>query len=263
MNPVIIAVIIVAALGLVFGLVLAVAAVVFAVKKDEKTELILSALPGANCGGCGYSGCEQYAQAVAEGKAKGNLCTPGGSEAAGRIALVTGTKAEEVIPKEAVVLCQGDCGHSKNKMDYDGIPTCAAANAFFGGPGACRWGCLGFGDCAAKCAFDAIEIIDGVAVINRAKCEGCGTCVLTCPKGIIRLINADEKVAVACSSQDSGKVTRANCTIGCIACGKCVKVCPKEAIKIENNLAVIDYALCDKCGKCAENCPTDAIKTLL
>ncbi|HOV70085.1 MAG TPA: Fe-S cluster domain-containing protein [Clostridia bacterium] len=262
MNPILIAVLIVAGIGLAMGIILAVASAAFGVVKDEREQIIAEMLPGANCGGCGYSGCAAYAQAILSGETPPTLCAPGGSAVAQKIADLLGQKADGFKEKKAVVMCQGNCEHMGVKMEYSGEKTCAAAAMFFGGPRACSYGCIGYGDCVVACQFDAIHVIDGVAVVDRDKCTGCGACVAACPKKIIELIPASEAVGILCKSHDTGKDTRSVCKIGCIACSKCVKECPAMCISMKDNLAVIDYSKCYGCRVCVGVCPTKTIKNI-
>ncbi len=246
-------------IGLVAGIILAVASKVMAVKNDERVDAIKEALPGANCGACGFAGCEDYAKAIVENGAQMNLCVPGAASAAAAIGEIMGVKVEAAAPKKAVIFCTGNRAVTKDKMQYEGTKTCAACFATFGGRGECSFGCIGFGDCAAACPFGAITVIDDLAVIDRELCVGCGVCAKTCPKHIIHMVPADRPVQVACSNQNKGAVTRNLCKEGCIGCKKCEKTCEHDAIHVENNLARIDPEKCTSCGKCIEVCPVGTI----
>ena len=233
----------------------------FGVKEDEKYLAIRDALPGANCGACGYSGCDGYAKALAEGKASAtNLCVPGGDAASSEIASVLGVEAEDVVEKVAYVACNGNCQVTERKFDYNGPKSCLMANLLYSGDKACPNACLGYGDCVKVCPRDAITITErGIADIDPKKCIGCGLCERTCPNGIIHLVNDTVTVAVKCNNHYKGVEVRKFCERGCIACGKCEKNCPTEAIKIVDNLARIDYSKCISCGKCREVCPVHCI----
>ena len=159
MHLIIIAVVIVSVIGLIAGLGLAVASKVMAVPVDEKAEEIQAALPGANCGACGYTGCDGYAKALLEPGTKTNLCVPGADAVAAQIAALLGVEAEDVVEKIAVVQCAGTCEATSVKADYRGIPSCAAAKLFYGGNGSCIFGCMGFGDCARACPKGAISCL--------------------------------------------------------------------------------------------------------
>ena len=259
MNEILIAVLIVAAMGLIIGLILAVASVIMAVPKDEKAEAVLEVLPGANCGACGYSGCSGYAKALAHGEAQPGLCSPGGEECVKAIARVLGVEAGAIERKTAVVKCDGTGENSPLKMEYQGINTCAAAAALHGGTKSCSYGCIGFGDCVNVCEYDAIVIDTNVARINPAKCKSCGMCVKTCPKHLISIVPLKKQAVVMCSNCDKGAAATAVCRTACIACMKCAKACPVGAIKIENLHAVVNPQLCTGCGECAKVCPKNCI----
>lgn len=248
------------AMAAVFGAVLAVASRIFAVKRDPRVERVLDALPGANCGACGFPGCQGLAEAIVKGDAEPTACPPGGSETAAAIAEILGLDAGEMVRKVAVVHCKGGHSNAVERLAYDGIHDCRAAFLVGGSPKACVFGCLGLGTCKAVCPFDAVTIDDdGVVQIDTGKCTGCGNCVDACPVNIIELVSADMKVHVRCSSRDKGKKAKEVCKVACIACQLCVKKCPQAAIHMEDGLAVIDYAKCTNCGICAAVCPTKAI----
>lgn len=261
MNPIIIAVIIVSAIGILLGVGLAVASIVMAVPVDEKAEAIVEVLPGANCGACGFSGCSGYAGALSSGKTtETTLCNPGGSEAAANIAKILGVSSGSVKPMTAVVLCQGNSENCDTKINYVGAKSCKFANQLFKGPKECSYGCIGFGDCINVCEYDAIQICDGVARINPLACKACKKCIKECPKGIIELVPLFEtKANVFCMNKNKGAQTRKECKVGCIGCMKCAKTCEFEAITVENNLAHVDYNKCTGCGKCVEGCPTKCL----
>ena len=247
-------------IALLCGVLLSLTERFFGVKEDEKAQAIRECLPGANCGACGFSGCDAYAKALSEGVAEGtNLCIPGGDNAAREIANILGVEAGDVIEKVAYVACNGVCGVVEKKYEYTGPKNCVAANLSYNGDKTCSSACLGYGDCLRACPQDAITVIDNVAHIDPKKCIGCGICVRTCPKNIIKLIDDTSKVAVKCSNHEKGAITRKSCTNGCIGCMKCEKTCPHGAIKVENNLAVIDYSICTGCGECAKVCPVHCI----
>lgn len=260
MNAILIPIIAVAAIGLVCAVMLVVASKLMSVPTDEKYSVIRDCLPGANCGACGYAGCDGYAKALSEGNEKRtNLCIPGADAAASRIAAALGVEAQDVVEMVAVVACCGDSSCTSRKHEYSGIPSCAAANLLFAGDGACSYGCLGYGDCAAACPNDAICIEDGLARVIPSRCIGCGLCAKACPKQLIRLVPDTVNTVVKCSNSDKGAMTRKACSKGCIACKKCERDCPADAISIMNNRAVIDYEKCVHCGYCAEICTTGCI----
>lgn len=247
-------------LGLVFGAGLGFAGKIFAVEEDPKLGAILEVLPGANCGGCGFPGCGGLASAIVAGTAPVNGCPVGGAAVAAKVGEIMGVAAADGEPTAAVVKCNGNCNTAKNKYDYFGMDDCVMANQLAGGGAkSCAYGCLGLGSCKKACAFGAIEIIDGVAVVDKEKCVSCGKCVSACPKHIIELLPAKKKVKVQCSSKDAGKTVMQNCSVGCIACKICEKNCPFDAIHVVDNLAVIDYDKCKNCGICANKCPKNVI----
>jgi len=249
-------------MGIVLGTALALAARKFAVEVDPREARIAEVLPGANCGGCGYPGCSGYAAAVVAGKAGVDRCPVGGAAVAKQIAEIMGVAFEATGNGRRVarVRCLGDREACPNKFEYDGIPDCRAAVLVGGGPKLCRYGCLGFGTCAAACPFDAIHMSDlGLPVIDPVKCTACGRCVEACPRGLIELVDEDIAVYVSCSSTAKGAEVRKICRVGCIGCGICAKNCPVNAIEVTDFLARIDQAKCIRCGVCAEKCPTKCI----
>ena len=256
-------------LGLVFGLVLAIASKVFYVETDPRLDQLNECLPGANCGGCGYAGCGGYAEAVLKGEAPIGKCASGGNECAQKMATIMGVEAEEVERRVAMVRCSGYKGVDENgapigaklKGEYEGIADCLAASKVAGrGPSACKFGCLGFGNCVAACQFDAIHIVNGVAVVDEEKCVGCLACAAACPRQLIVPVSPAQNVLIACASMAKGAATMRACTVGCIGCGKCKKTCQHDAIILEKNLARIDYTKCVNCGDCAKVCPKGLIK---
>lgn len=257
---IVIPILILAAIGLLCAVLLTLTSVFFSIKEDETALAIRECLPGANCGACGFSGCDGYATALSEKTVEAtNLCTPGGDHAARAIAEILGVEAEEVIEQVAYISCNGTCDIVERKYKYRGAKSCAAASLLYSGDKSCVFACLGYGDCANECPNDAITVEQGVAQIISTKCIGCGICVRTCPNHIIKLINDTSRVVVKCSNHDKGALTRKYCTNGCIGCKKCEKACPAGAIKVENNLAVIDYSLCTGCSECVSVCPVHCI----
>lgn len=259
MMNILIPILAVAIIGLICGVGLSVASVVMKVKEDERLPQLRECLPGANCGACGFSGCDGYAKALLEPGTKTNLCVPGGTETASQISAVLGVDAENVEKKVAVVHCGGNCEKTQPACDYQGIQRCAAAKVYYGGGGSCIFGCLGLGDCASVCPRNAIYFEKGIAVVDASDCIGCGLCASTCPQQIIEIVPATGRVAVFCSSQDKGAVTKKACGAGCIGCKKCEKTCEHGAIAVIDNCAKIDYAKCVGCGECVKVCMTGCL----
>ncbi len=229
---------------------------------DEKFPIVRDCLPGANCGACGYAGCDGYASALVSGEeTRINKCVPGADGVAMALSQALGVEFEDVEEQVAFVCCGGDCNSTSDKMAYQGISTCAAAKSMYGGKGACSFGCLGFGDCASVCPQEAICLFDGLARVDASKCIGCGLCAKTCPSGIIAMLPAVSELVVRCSNREKGAATRKECSNGCIGCHKCEKECPEGAITVVDNLARIDQAKCTACGRCAQVCPVGCIDT--
>jgi len=255
-------------LGLIFGLVLAAASKVFHVETDPRLDALNECLPGANCGGCGYAGCGGYAEAVLNGEAEIGKCASGGDECAQAMGKIMGVEVGSVARKVALVRCSGYRGvdaegkalGAKLKAEYEGFHDCLAASKVGGnGPIACKFGCLGFGNCVKACKYDAISIKNGVAKVDTEKCVGCMACAASCPRKLIVPVEYGNNVIIACNSHAKGAITVRGCSQGCIGCGLCMKICPHDAIHVENNLAVIDYDKCTSCGLCAAVCPKKLI----
>ncbi len=218
------------------------------------------ALPGANCGGCGFPGCDGFASAVVEGSAEATACAVCSKEALAEIGKILGIEIDASVRKVARVLCQGDNGSCGDKAAYEGMKDCKAAALVSGGFKLCDVGCFGLGTCARVCAFDAIVIgEDGIAKIDEDKCTGCGKCTTECPQHGIVIMSDAQKSYVACRNVGFGKAVSSVCTKGCIGCSLCVKICPEKAIAMEGKLAVIDGKKCTGCGLCAEKCRPNAI----
>lgn len=252
-------VIIVAAVGALAGLILSFAAKFFAVKVDERAAELRAALPGVNCGACGYAGCDEYAAKLNAEEAPTNLCTPGADAVAHRVSEILGVSFADVEEKHALVRCSGTLDTSVYVMDYQGAKTCEACNSYYQGRRSCSHGCLGFGDCAAVCQYDAIHIVDGLARIDYNKCTGCGMCAKKCPNLLIVLVKKTSEVYVGCKSNDKGAYTRKICKNGCIGCMKCQKTCRFGAIEVIDNLARVNPDTCTNCKECVAVCPVHVI----
>ena len=260
MQTIIYSTAIVAILGILIGLFLCISSEIFKVEVDENIIKIRNCLPGNNCGGCGYPGCDNLAEAIAKGEAETNSCTVGGESVATEISKILGVKNKAATKMVAHVHCNGDCDSANRSYDYVGIKDCrVASNLPIGGEKACEFACLGYGNCVAACKFGAINVVKGVAKVDKEKCVGCSACIKACPMKIIDLVPYDKKHIVNCSNKRKGKSVMDDCKVSCIACGLCEKNCKVEAIKVENNLATMNYDKCNDCGDCHKKCPRKCI----
>jgi len=247
-------------LSLIFAAILAIAFKKLAVKVSEKEEKLKNLLPGANCGACGFPGCEAYAHALAKetGKHPANLCTVGGPETAKQVGEILGVEVEETEPMLCVLRCKGGKDEAVERYEYHGPGDCRSNYVLLGGNKACIYGCLGGGHCVTVCPFNAIKMgPNHLPIIDPHKCTACGICVKECPRQVLELIPRSRLVYLACKSLDKGKAVKNVCKVGCIGCTLCVKVCPYEgAIAMDGDLAVMDYKKCTSCGICYNKCPT-------
>lgn len=253
------AVVALGALGLIFGAVLGVASKIFAIKQDERIDQILEVLPGANCGGCGLSGCSAFDSAVVAGEAKVNGCTVGGEPVSVKVAEIMGIDPPPFEKQVAKFFCSGDRERAKRRYDYEGYIDCTYASSLGGGPKSCQYGCIGNGTCVRECTFDAIRIVDGIAKVDPEKCTACGKCEKSYPKNLIHLVPYNKRYFPLYNSKDKGSVVRQVCEAGCIGCKLCEKACKFDAIHVKDNLAQIDYDKCKNCGACAQVCPRKLI----
>ena len=252
-------------LGLVLAVSIFLVAKKFTVKEDPRIDQVEAVMPGANCGGCGFAGCRAFATAcVGADNLDKTFCPVGGNETMKKVADILGMAVQEKAPMVAVVRCNGSCANRPKTSSYDGVQSCRVKASLYSGDTACRYGCLGCGDCVAACAFGAIKMDPetGLPVVDQEKCTACGACAKACPKGIIEIRNKgprNMRVYVSCINKDKGAVARKACKAACIGCGKCAKVCAHDAITVENNVAYIDFTKCKLCRKCVLECPTGAI----
>ncbi|MBO4263659.1 MAG: RnfABCDGE type electron transport complex subunit B [Bacteroidales bacterium] len=265
MNSLIWTVIILTVLGCILALVLSLVARRFHVVEDPRIDAIEKALPGANCGGCGFAGCRAFSDAaVKAGNLDGRYCPVGGTPVMREVAAILGVQTEEKAPQVAVVRCNGSFANRPRVNDYDGLKSCKVKAALYAGDTHCPFGCVGCGDCVAACAFGALSLNaeTGLPVVDEQKCTACGKCVQACPKHVMELRNKGPRglrVFVSCINKDKGAVARKACAAACIGCGKCAKVCAHEAITVQDNVAYIDFTKCRLCKKCVAECPTGAI----
>lgn len=240
----------------------------FKVHEDPRIDEVEGALPGANCGGCGFAGCRAFAEACVGASALNDLnCPVGGNDTMSGVASILGLEAVKQDPRVAFIRCNGTCDHRPKTSSFDGASTCAIASSVYSGESDCQYGCLGYGDCFEACDFDAIVMHPetGIPEIIDDKCVACGACVEACPKDLIELrkqMPKNRKVVVACRNMDKGGVAKKACEVACIGCSKCFKECAFDAITMENNLAYIDSDKCKLCRKCVPVCPTGAIQEL-
>lgn len=258
-EVVVISLLILGGVGLLCGIMLAVASRVFAVKTDPQIEALSNVLPGGNCGACGFPSCHAYAQNMVGDGAEPNRCVLG-ADKADDIGKILGKEVATTESRVAAIKCCG--GNSAVKsFDYDGIPSCRAASLYSGGDRLCTHSCLGFGDCVEACPFGALsEAGRDAPRVDRDKCTGCGNCTRACPKGVIVLLPRKARTLIACNSAEKGKVVRQICETGCISCNRCIKVCPEGALSKEGNRVCVDYNKCTNCGLCIEECPRKTIK---
>ena len=261
MNTILATFVLSLAMALVLGFLLGVFKKLFAVSVDPRESEIRSALPGANCGGCGYPGCDGLASAIACGEAPANACTVGGTATAEAIGKIMGVDAKAET-KVALLLCQGSKDLAPAKAEYVGVKTCLAAKVSINGLKRCDFGCIGFGDCVPSCPFGALGMgKDGLPSVDYGKCTGCGRCVASCPQRIFLTVPVGRRGAVALCSNRNPKKAQVikDCKTGCIKCGKCESVCPKSCIKLTSGIPLVDYAVCDSCLECVKSCPTKAL----
>lgn len=258
MNLIIITTACMGVIAFLSGIVLLIASKKFAVQENPLIDDVEALLPGANCGGCGFAGCRSFAEAVVNTKNTDLLCPVAGQKAMAAAFKVIGLDFSGAARKIARVMCQGG-SHSVRAGEYKGIATCSAAVIANMVDLVCPYGCLGYGECQTACPFNAIEMIDGVAVIDQDACTGCGKCIKACPRNLISLVPFEKTVYVACKSPESGAAVKKYCSVGCIGCKLCVKACQFEAIDYQPFLSTINPAKCTLCLACVEKCPTKSI----
>lgn len=258
-------ILILSVLGLVLAVILFLVAKKFKVEEDPRIDEVEKAMPGANCGGCGFAGCRAFAEScVKAGNLDRNFCPVGGNEVMKNVAGILGYEVKEQAPMVAVVKCNGTCSNRPRINKYDGVQSCKVKAALYSGDTACSFGCLGCGDCVEACAFGALVMdpATGLPVVDESKCTACGACVKACPKGVMELRNKGPRgmrVYVECVNKDKGVAAKKACAAACIGCGICAKTCTHDAVTVEANLAYIDFNKCKLCRECEAVCPTGAI----
>ena len=258
-NKLLLIICIVLVLALLLSVLIVLISKLCFVKENEKVKQISQFLGGANCGGCGFAGCNEFAKALADGKADLNACSSISNQNKESIAKILDVPFSASTPKIAVVKCAGGI-NAKDKFSYVGNQSCLAKIEIFSGNKICKDACLGGATCAEACIHNGIKIENGVAIISHSICRSCGACIAKCPKNLIEFMPKTAKVYVACSSHCSAKDVLSACSVGCIGCGVCVKNCPQNAISMVNNLATIDYDKCNGCLTCVSKCPRHTIK---
>ncbi|AEE16288.1 RnfABCDGE type electron transport complex subunit B [Treponema brennaborense] len=250
------------AIAFILGVLLGFFKKIFYVPVDPTIEKVRSALPGANCGACGYPGCDGFAAAVAAGNAPVDGCAAGGAATAEAVGNIMGVSAS-AVQQVALLACQGSKEHAQPRGTYNGVKTCRAAKLSINGTKMCSYGCIGFADCVAVCKFDALAMKDdGLPHVDYAKCTGCGMCVAECPQGLFAKVDSARKGAVArCSNRSTNKAPIIKqCKTGCIKCGKCERACPEHALVVTNGIPLVDYGKCTSCGECIKGCPTHVLE---
>lgn len=252
---------IIAGLAIVFATLILIVTKICHIKEDETVLKILENLAGANCGGCGHTGCEGFAKSLAKGEACLNDCKATSDEAKAIIAKISGLPFEAEEPTMAVVHCAGG-ENAVDKFAYVGNYGCHNQMSFHGGKKLCTSACLGGGSCEKLCPVHAIKVDNDLAHVEPSLCTSCGACINTCPRNTIGRIPQKARVYIACNTHCRGKDVINVCKNGCIGCGLCAKNCPEKAITMVNFLPVIDYSKCTGCKTCVAKCPRKCVHTI-
>ena len=237
---------IITGLGLLLAVALYLVAQRFKVEEDPRIGQVEKAMPGANCGGCGFAGCHAFAEAAVKASNLDDIfCPVGGNPTMKQVASILGYEVREKAPMVAVLRCAGTCANRPVVNEYDGVMSCKVKAALYAGDTLCRFGCLGCGDCVAACSFGAIKMDPetGLPSFDESKCTGCGSCVKACPKGLVELRAKGPRgmrVYVSCRNKEKGPAVKKACSAACIGCGICAKTCPHDAVHVVDNVAVID-----------------------
>lgn len=261
MNIVVKSILITGSISILFGILLSLFNKIFEVKIDEKVAQISSLLAGANCGACGYAGCEAFANAIVKDKVDPTKCKVTNGENMTKILTIIGKSPLSIQKTKPVLKCVGNKFFEIKRAKYEGVSDCRVVTFAFNGDKSCEFGCIGLGTCERACPFDAIKMENGIPIFDYEKCTGCGICAEICPRKVIEMVNWNEFGIVMCNSPKKGVEVRKECKRGCIKCGICIKVCPTKAISWgKDNLPTIDMTKCNLCGLCVEKCPTHVIK---
>jgi RnfABCDGE-type electron transport complex B subunit len=258
------------AIGFLLGLtcllavVLAIAYSRLKVFEDPRVDAVQSMLPNNNCGACGLPGCRAFAEKVVAGAIQPAGCTVGGAQTAQTIAAYLGVDAGQAVKRTARLLCAGGSNVAVQMAEYRGHPTCRSAAAVAGGGKACRYGCLGYGDCFDVCDFDAIVMSGtGLPIIDAEKCTACGDCIEICPKNVLELYPVEQRLIVQCKSELEGDEMLELCRVGCTACERCVADAAEGLLKMRSHLPVFNRDLLHlQSVEATRRCPTGAIAWL-
>ncbi len=261
---VLLAAIVLFALTLLFAGLLGVAKEKLRVDEDPRIGQVQEVLPSANCGGCGFAGCADFAKAVVEQRAKCDGCPVGGSDVATKIAAILGVEVVATAPLRPVIHCGAKTTDKLGVVPYEGVASCVEANVV-GVTQACVYGCLGYGDCVRACNFDALHMVAGKPVVDYDKCTGCGACAKVCPRDLIELIpfKQERMLVVACANREPAKAVKAVCKVGCIGCKMCQRLAP-DIFEVPGNVARINYEKYDgqhteAVAKVLEKCPAEVL----
>lgn len=251
-------------LTLVFATLLGVAKEKLRVEEDPRIAEVNEVLPAANCGGCGFAGCADFAKAVVEQRAKCDGCPVGGSDVADQIARILGVEVVQTAPYRPICHCGARTQDKLGVVPYEGVESCVEAHSV-GVTQACAYGCLGYGDCADACTFDALHMVEGKPVVDYDKCTGCGACVKACPRELFELIpfKQERMLVVACANREPTKNVRAVCKVGCIGCKLCERFA-KDVFSVNNNVASINYENysgeeTEEIRKVLDKCPAEVL----
>ncbi len=258
---ILLAIAILGGVGLVFGGLIAAAYRRLRVYEDPRIDAVAAMLPNANCGACGLPGCRAFAEQAVAGTIQPAQCTVSNAEGIAGIAAFLGVDAGTAVKRVARLHCAGGSDVAFARAEYRGVRTCAAAAAVASGAKGCAWGCLGLGDCARVCDFDAIAMNDmGLPVVDVDKCTACGDCVDACPKDLFTIMPVDHHLLVQCRNLRVGDDILEDCRVACTACGKCVVDAAVGLVSVATGVAVIDYSKVElEDPRAVERCPTGAI----